>query len=280
MKKILVLGGGEFLGYWIAKVLELNGYEITFFNTGKNTPKLFPNFYTKVGDRRDNTNKTFFSRSSFDVIIDTSAYTPLDLALTKYLQHSQYIFISSVAVYSNSIPLYSNENARKIIDKTMIIEERSYTYGELKFLTEIELQSFSKNCTILRPAIILGDRDNTRRLSTYTNQSKEYILLPNLPNMPFQYIDVIDVANFVRTVLEKQLFGEINVTNKSILRDEFFLILASIQKKKLIHNEIFDPILYPLHESIENSSLRTLSSDLASKNGLEFTPLEQTLSKY
>jgi 2'-hydroxyisoflavone reductase len=280
VKKILVLGGGEFLGYWIAKVLELNGYEITFFNTGKNTPKLFPNFYTKVGDRRDNTNKTFFSRSSFDVIIDTSAYTPLDLALTKYLQHSQYIFISSVAVYSNSIPLYSNENARKIIDKTMIIEERSYTYGELKFLTEIELQSFSKNCTILRPAIILGDRDNTRRLSTYTNQSKEYILLPNLPNMPFQYIDVIDVANFVRTVLEKQLFGEINVTNKSILRDEFFLILASIQKKKLIHNEIFDPILYPLHESIENSSLRTLSSDLASKNGLEFTPLEQTLSKY
>ena len=98
MKKILVLGGGEFLGYWIAKILELNGYEITFFNTGKNTPKLFSDFYTKIGDRRDYTNKTFFSRSSFDVIIDTSAYSPLDLALTKYLEHSQSIFISSVAV--------------------------------------------------------------------------------------------------------------------------------------------------------------------------------------
>ena len=40
--------------------------------------------------------------------------------------------------------------------------------------------------------------------------------------MPFQYIDVIDVANFVRTVFEKELFGEFNVTNKSISRDEFF----------------------------------------------------------
>lgn len=280
MKKILVLGGGEFLGYWIAKVLELNGYEITFFNTGKNTPKLFSNFYTKVGDRRDYTNETFFSRSSFDVIIDTSAYSPLDLVLTKYLEHSQYIYISSVAVYSRNIPLYSTENAKKVIDKTKIIEDRSYTYGELKFLTESELKIISKKCTILRPAIILGDRDNTRRLSTYTNQSKDYISLPNLPNMPFQFIDVIDVANFVKTVLEKELFGEFNITNKSISRDEFFLVLASIQKKRLAHNELFDPKLYPLHESIENSSLRTLSSDLALKNGLELTPLEQTLSEY
>ena len=280
MKKILVLGGGEFLGYWIAKVLELNGYEITFFNTGKNTPKLFPDFYTKIGDRRDYTNITFFSRSSFDVIIDTSAYSPLDLALTKYLEHSQYVFISSVAVYSKSIPLYSNENAKKIIDKTKIIEDSSYTYGELKYLTEAELKIISKNYTILRPAIILGERDNTRRLSTYTNQSKDYISLPNLPNMPFQCIDVIDVANFVRTVLEKELFGEFNVTNKSISRDEFFLILAGIQKKRLTRNELLDPKLYPLHESIENSSLRTLSSDLALKNGLELTSLEQTLSEY
>jgi len=280
VKKILVLGGGEFLGYWIAKVLELNSYEITFFNTGKNTPKLFSNFYTKVGDRRDYKNKTFFSGSSFDVIIDTSAYSPLDLALTKYLEHSQYIFISSVAVYCKSIPLYSNENAKKIIDKVKFTEDRSYTYGELKFLTEVELQMISKNCTILRPAIILGDRDNTGRLSMYTKQSKDYISLPNLTNMPFQYIDVIDVANFVRTVLEKKLFGAFNVTNKSISRDEFFLILASIQKKRLTYNDFFDPRLYPLHESIENSSLRTLSSDLALKNGLEFTPVEQTLSKY
>jgi hypothetical protein len=56
--------------------------------------------------------------------------------------------------------------------------------------------------------------------------------------------------------------------------------LASIQKKRLTYNDFFDPRLYPLHESIENSSLRTLSSDLALKNGLEFTPVEQTLSKY
>jgi 2'-hydroxyisoflavone reductase len=280
VEKILVLGGREFLGYWIAKVLELNGYEITFFNTGKNTPKLFPNFYTKIGDRREHKNKIFFSRSSFDIIIDTSAYSPLDLALTKYLEHSQYIFISSVAVYSKSIPLYSNESADKIIEKVKFIEDRLYTYSELKFLTEVKLQIISKNFTILRPAIILGNRDNTGRLSTYINQSKDHISLPNLPDMPFQYIDVIDVANFVRVVIEKKLFGEFNVTNKSILRDEFFLTLAGIQKKSLSHNDFFEQRLYPLHEGIENSCLRTLSSDLALKNGLKLTSLEQTLSEY
>jgi hypothetical protein len=42
-----VQGCGEFLGYWIAQVLELNGYEIFFFNNKKNTPKLFSNFTRK-----------------------------------------------------------------------------------------------------------------------------------------------------------------------------------------------------------------------------------------
>ena len=51
-----------------------------------------------------------FSGSSFDVIINTSAYSPLDLALSKYLEHSQCIF--SVAVYWKSNPLHSNENAK------------------------------------------------------------------------------------------------------------------------------------------------------------------------
>ena len=147
-------------------------------------------------------------------------------------------------------------------------------------MTEVELQIISKNLTILRPAIILGNRDNTGRLFTYINQSKDHISLPNLPDMPFQYIDVIDVANFVRVVIEKKLFGEFNVTNKSILRDEFFLTLAGIQKKSLSHNDFFEQRLYPLHEGIENSCLRTLSSDLALKNGLKLTSLEQTLSEY
>lgn len=185
-----------------------------------------------------------------------------------------------MAVYSRNIPLYSNENAKKIIDRTKNAEDRSYTYGELKYLTEVELQKINKHCTILRPGIILGDRDNTGRLSTYTNQSKDYILLPNLANMPFQYIDVVDVANFIRTVLAKKLFGEFNLTNKPISRDLFFSKVASIQKKKLIRTDLFDPRLYPLHESAENSSLRTLSSALAVKNGLEFAPIEQTLCTY
>ena len=60
---------------------------------------------------------------------------PLDLALTKYLEHSQYIFISSVAVYSKSIPLYSDESVDRFIEKAKFIGDRLYTYGELKFLT-------------------------------------------------------------------------------------------------------------------------------------------------
>jgi hypothetical protein len=63
-------------------------------------------------------------------------------------------------------------------------------------------------------------------LSTLHLTSSEY--------MPFQYIDVIDVANFVRTVLENKLFGAFNVTNKSILRDEFFNIGWNPEKIYLI----------------------------------------------
>ena len=59
MEKILVRG--QFLGYRAAKVLELNGYEITFFNIGENTPKLFSNFYKKVGDRHEHKNEIFLA---------------------------------------------------------------------------------------------------------------------------------------------------------------------------------------------------------------------------
>jgi len=102
-----------------------------------------------------------------------------------------------VTVYSKSILLYSIEGADKIIEKVKFIEDRLYNYGELKFLTEVKLQIISKNCTILRPAIILGNRDNTGRLFTYINQAKDHIFLPKLPNIFFRYIGVINVANFV-----------------------------------------------------------------------------------
>ena len=59
-----------------------------------------------------------------------------------------------------------------------------------------------------------------------------------------------------------------------------FFTLAGIQKKSLSYIDFFEPRLYPLHEGVENSRLRTLSSNLALKNGLKLRSLEQTLSEY
>jgi hypothetical protein len=61
------------------------------------------------------------------------------------------------------------------------------------------------------------------------------------------------------------------------LRDEFFNI--GWNPKNLSNNDFFEQGLYLLHEGIENSSLRSLFSNLALKNALNITPLEQTLGE-
>jgi NAD dependent epimerase/dehydratase family enzyme len=98
--------------------------------------------------------------------------------------------------------------------------------------------------------------------------------------MPFQYIDVLDVANFIVGAIKQDLSGVFNLASDSISRDEFFSIFAKVQGRKIIESDSKNLSDFPLHEHEIFSNIRTISSNLAKSFGLKFTSVQKTLSHY
>jgi len=283
MNKVLLIGGGKFLGYWTAKILSESGFELTFFNLGNSNNSEFSSFEHIKGNRRDPYFKEFFKNNFFDVVIDFCAYSPIDLVNSRYLKCKQYVLISSVAVYSPIIKSFCAEDGLKVISKSEIgnlSNEKDLPYGLLKYLVELKSIEIFENLLTLRPAIILGHRDYTNRLSRYLERSDNHILLPNIKDMPFQYIDVKDVAKFIELAISQQFIGEFNLAANSLSRDYFFEILAEVQAKKIVYTNSYKISDYPLHEDELNRGIRTLSSDKALQHGLLVSPIHKTLSYY
>ncbi len=100
--KVLLFGGTRFMGRYVVRALETIGAEITIANRGTRQPNAgSTNVFC---DRTQEDALDQFNNSNFDVVIDFSAYS------SEWVQTagnffkgkiSQYIFISSGAVYSN-----------------------------------------------------------------------------------------------------------------------------------------------------------------------------------
>lgn len=283
MKRVLLIGGGKFLGYWTAKYLSESGFELTFFNLGNSKNSEFSSFEHIKGNRRDPYFNEYFKNNFFDVVIDFCAYSPIDLDNTKYINCNQYVLISSVAVYNPAIKSFCAEDGLKVISESeadKLANKKDLSYGVLKYLAELKLIKIFDNLLTLRPAIMLGDRDYTNRLSKYLEYSADYILLPEIKDMPFQYIDVKDVAKFIETAIRNQLIGQFNLTAKSQSRDSFFETLAQVHAKKIVYTKSYKISNFPLHENELYSGIRTLSSDKALQHGLLISPIYKTLSYY
>lgn len=283
MKRVLLIGGGKFLGYWTAKLLSESGFELTFFNLGNSNNSEFSSFEHIKGNRRDPHFKEFFKKNFFDVVIDFCAYSPIDLVNSRYINCNHYVLISSVAVYSPAIKSFCAEDGLKVISKSEIgklSNEKELSYGMLKYLVELKSIEIFENLLTLRPAIILGHKDYTNRLSKYLEFSDNQILLPDIKDMPFQYIDVKDVAKFIELAISKKFIGEFNLVAKSLSRDCFFEILAEVHAKIIVYTKSYKISDYPLHENELNSGIRTLSSDKALQHGLLVSPIHKTLSYY
>lgn len=275
MNNTLIIGGGKFLGFWIAKELEKLNCKVTFFNTGNNTPREFPNFKTIIGNRKSVKSRSFFEQSRFDAVIDLCAYTLEDLNFTKYLKTPHYIFVSTVAVYNPEIKRNSPESGNKITKHSRNTNNFS-TYGYQKYVTECEILEIYKDSCVLRPAIILGPRDYTNRLLSYFSQI-DLITLPIANDLLFQYIDVMDVARFVSNTLRREIVGTFNLCSKPIMRDSFFNEVAKVFDARIEYIQTTDFEKYPYHDKFSNENLRCLSSMHAIKNGLKLTPLMETL---
>ena len=214
-RKVLVLGGTNFLGPAIVQSLLKGGQDVTLFNRGITNPHLFPGLKKIRGDREKGISgysDLRSARENWDVVIDVWPQNPhfvKDAIDSVKKRTSHYVFISSIAVYNNYVEVGMDESSPR--RKGTNYEPGNYNLNKVLCEKRVE-EEFPDNFTILRPGAIVGDRDSgpfgTYVLNRIMNRSE--MLAPNA-NDPVQFIDATDIGNFVNSCIVNDKRGHFNL---------------------------------------------------------------------
>lgn len=217
--KLLVIGGGVFLGSAFVTAALARGHQLTVFQRGKSSAAPPAGVERILGDR-----KTDLARAAgdWDAIIDTCAYLPADVnrAIAALQPRCPYLLVSSISAFAalpepgmtESAPLHSQ-------DMDAVEAVTGETYGPLKAACERTLLAHAAHPLIVRPGLIVGAQDNSGRFSYWADRIARggEVLAPVGPELPAQCIDVRDLADFMLTLVEQGARGDFNAAGPSDL---------------------------------------------------------------
>lgn len=154
----LVLGGTQFIGLRLVRLLRGRGHRVTVLNRGRSGAALSPDITRLRADRNEPEQVAAVLRGPrYDAVFDISGYTPAQLepvvvALEGRVGH--YVFCSSVAVYELS------DTAPVREDFPLVRSEKAGTYGRDKVDCEdLLLEACAQRgfpATICRPPVVYG----------------------------------------------------------------------------------------------------------------------------
>ncbi|MFH8340909.1 NAD-dependent epimerase/dehydratase family protein [Streptomyces sp. AM6-12] len=208
--RLLVLGGTEFVGRAVAEAAVGRGWEVTVFNRGSHQPP--PGAAALTGDRTAPGGLDALAEGDWDAVVDTWSAAPRAVRDTARLlrgRAGRYAYISSCSVYAWPWPAGAREGAALVEGAAADAEQREYAQdkrgGELA-----ALESFGADGSLLvRAGLILGPYENVGRLPWWLNRIARGgpVLAPGPRDLPLQYIDVRDLADWLLGALERELSG-------------------------------------------------------------------------
>lgn len=198
MRSILVTGGTTFVSRFAARYFADKGDRVYVLNRNSKPQEegvtLIEADRHNLGDKLMNFN--------FDVVLDITAYTKEDVSdLLKALPNiKQYIFISSSAVYPETLEQPFNEDMQCGLNSIW------GAYGVNKLEAERYIAETLENYYILRPPYLYGQMQNLYRepLIFDCALSGRSCFLPNDGSMRLQFFHVEDLCRFIEVLLEKQ----------------------------------------------------------------------------
>ena len=238
MKKILIMGGNQFVGKEIVKKFLEKDYTIYILNRGtrKNIEEVI---FFKVD--RDNfiEMENILKNIDVDIIIDVSAYTEEQVdILHKVMKNrfKQYILISSASVYNNIESTPANEESQT--GENLIWGD----YAKNKYLAEKKTIENSKiynfKYTIFRPFYIYGVGNNLDRENYFFSRIKYNlpIYIPSKNNI-IQFVYVEDLALAIESSIGNSDFYNqtFNISgDEYVTMSEFSEICGKVMNKKAI----------------------------------------------
>ena len=216
--RILVIGGGVFLGAAIVDSALANGHAVTVFNRGRARSGWPDGVEAIVGDRSSDLG--LLQGREFDAVVDVCGFVPADLraSAAALATCARYCFVSSISAYASFTRAPVRESDALAASDGIAEDDRDRArhYGPQKAACErVVTAAFGERALIVRPGLIVGPRDPTGRFSYWPWRALAggEILVPDMgADARVQLIDVRDLADWIVRALEAEASGAYNAS--------------------------------------------------------------------
>ncbi|MGP4010997.1 SDR family oxidoreductase [Streptomyces sp. 4N124] len=212
--RLLVLGGTEFAGRAVVEAALGRGWEVTVFHRGRHAPP--PGVRSLHGDRTAPDGLAALAQGEWDAVVDTWSSAPRavrDSARLLRGRAGRYVYVSSCSVYAWPPAAGYTEDAPLVEGASADAEATEYARdkrgGELAAVA-----GFGADRSLLvRSGLILGPYENIGRLPWWLTRIARGgpVLAPGPKDLPLQFVDVRDLAEWILGAVERELSGPYNL---------------------------------------------------------------------
>ncbi|MDX2678629.1 NAD-dependent epimerase/dehydratase family protein [Streptomyces sp. NY05-11A] len=226
--RLLVLGGTEFAGRAVVEAALGRGWEVTVLNRGRHAP--VPGTRSLTGDRtapdgldalasRTEGEGEADAAQTWDAVVDTWSAAPRAVHEAARLLRGRarrYVYVSSCSVYTWAPPAGYTEDAVVVEGAEPDAEHTDYVRdkrgGELAVVDAFGAQ----DSVLVRAGLILGPHENVGRLPWWLTRIARGgpVLAPGPHDLPLQYVDVRDLAEWILGAIERELRGPYNLMSR------------------------------------------------------------------
>ncbi|MEV3990865.1 NAD-dependent epimerase/dehydratase family protein [Streptomyces sp. NPDC049837] len=211
--RLLMLGGTEFAGRAVVEAALARDWEVTVFHRGSHEPPA--GVVSLLGDRTAPDGLAALADGRWDVVVDTWSWDPVavrDAARLLADRAGRYVYVSSRSVYAWP-PAAGLAEDGPLVEASP--DATGVPYAEAKRGGELAvLGAFGEERVLLgRAGLIIGPWENVGRLPWWLNRiaAGGPVLAPGPRDLPLQYIDVRDMAEWLLDAAQAGVSGPYNL---------------------------------------------------------------------
>ncbi|MFB7335821.1 SDR family oxidoreductase [Streptomyces adustus] len=214
--RLLVLGGSEFVGRAVAEAALGRGWEVTVFNRGRQPA--VPGTHRLLGDRTAPDGLAALARGEWDAVVDTWSAAPRAVRDTARLlrgRAGRYVYVSSCSVYAWPQPVGYAEDMPLVEGASADADRTDYTRDKRGGELAAQAEFGAEHSVLARCGLILGPYENVGRLPWWLARIARGgpVLAPGPRDLPLQYVDVRDLAEWLLGSAERELSGPYNLAS-------------------------------------------------------------------
>ncbi|GAB2740860.1 SDR family oxidoreductase [Streptomyces bullii] len=211
-----MLGGTEFVGRAVVEAALGHGWDVTVFHRGRHDPPA--GVRSLHGDRTAPEGLAALAGDTddWDVVVDTWSAAPRavrDAARLLRGRARRYVYVSSSSVYAWAPPAGYTEDAPLVAGASADAGQTAYARDKLGGELAAVDAFGARRSLLVRAGLILGPYENVGRLPWWLVRTARggATLAPGPRDLPLQYVDVRDLAEWILQAAERELSGPYNL---------------------------------------------------------------------